>query len=244
MIYITGDTHAALNNESGLYKKGHKLRKDFIKSLNPNDILIVLGDFGYTWTPDILKQYSCPAITLVVDGNHDNFTYLNLCPKIEMFGSEVGVIKDNVYRLLSGNIYSIEGIKTFIFGGALSIDKSMRIPYKSWWPEEIPSTDTYKKALSNLESNNYDIDLFLAHTCSEDVCDKFFKYSYKIQDPVEKMLSELEFNIKYNNPDSNYKYMFGHHHTFRTDGEYFCLYNQVLKLYKENDELIAEFVLY
>ena len=109
-IYITGDTHAALNNESGLYKKGHKLRKDFIKSLNPNDILIVLGDFGYTWTPDILKQYSCPAITLAVDGNHDNFTYLNSCPKIEMFGSEVGVIKDNVYRLLSGNIYNIEGI--------------------------------------------------------------------------------------------------------------------------------------
>ena len=244
MVYITGDTHAMLNSESGLYKKGQVLRKDFIKNLNHDDILIVLGDFGYTWTFNILKEYSCPAITLTIDGNHDNFTYLNSCDKTTMFGSDVGIIKDNVYRLLSGNIYNIEGIKTFVFGGALSIDKSMRIPYKSWWPEEIPSKDVYKAALLNLEDNNYDIDLFLAHTCSEDVCDKFFKYSYKIQDPVEKMISELEFIINYHKSDLDYKFMFGHNHTVRTDDRYTCMYNQIAKVYKENNELKSEFVLY
>lgn len=244
MIYVTGDMHASLDSEAGLYPEGSKLRKDILNEFSKEDILIVLGDFGYTWNSSILEKYNYLFTTLVIDGNHDNFTYLDSCPKTHMFGSEVGIVKDNVYRLMTGNIYNIEGIKTFVFGGALSIDKSIRVPYKSWWPEEIPSGDIYKKALSNLESNDYDIDLFLAHTCSEDVCDKFFKYSYKIQDPVEKMISELEFNIKYNNSDSNYKFMFGHHHTFRTDGEYFCLYNQVLKLYRENDELTAEFVLY
>ena len=48
MIYITGDTHAALDTESGLYTQGQMMRKDFIQDLNKDDILIVLGDFGYT----------------------------------------------------------------------------------------------------------------------------------------------------------------------------------------------------
>ena len=76
MIYITGDTHAALDTESGLYTQDQMMRKDFIQDLNKDDILIVLGDFGYTWTPSILEQYHCPAVTLAIDGNHDNFEYL------------------------------------------------------------------------------------------------------------------------------------------------------------------------
>ena len=63
-VYLTGDMHADLDNG----------RREYLQELKPSDILIVLGDFGYTWNQEILKKYSVPCITLVVDGNHDNFT--------------------------------------------------------------------------------------------------------------------------------------------------------------------------
>ena len=66
-IYVTGDTHANLDEK----------RSEFIQSLSSSDILIVLGDFGYTWTPSILDNYHAPCITLAVDGNHDNFSDVN-----------------------------------------------------------------------------------------------------------------------------------------------------------------------
>lgn len=35
-------------------------------------------------------------------------------------------------------MYDIEGKRIFVFGGAYSIDKAMRTPGKSWWPDEMP----------------------------------------------------------------------------------------------------------
>src|SRR5574344_804014 len=128
-LFLTGDMHAALDDR----------RRKFISKLDPSDILIVLGDFGYTWTPLRLQGYKVPCMTLLVDGNHDNFSYLDACLDEDMFSSTVKKVKDNVYRLMTGNIYEINGLKFFVFGGALSIDKEMRVPYVSWWPEEIPS---------------------------------------------------------------------------------------------------------
>ena len=49
MIYITGDMHAGLKKETA--------RPKFIESLTSQDTLIVLGDFGYTWNKQILKEY-------------------------------------------------------------------------------------------------------------------------------------------------------------------------------------------
>ena len=237
MIYITGDTHAALDMESGLYTQGQMMRKDFIQGLSKDDILIVLGDFGYTWTPSILEQYHCPAVTLTIDGNHDNFEYLNSCPRISMFGSEVGVIKENVYRLISGNIYDIQGLRVFVFGGALSIDKYRRIPYVSWWPEEIPSASDFNRGMKNLETAGYDMDLFLAHTCPSEVSDELFSYSNKIYDPVETMLSQYESLIQEHNPGKKYHFLFGHHHQFKWGSKYICLYHQVISVTRKGDDI-------
>ena len=95
MIYITGDMHASLDREIG--------RPRFLESLTENDSLIVLGDFGYTWRKEYLNLYNYKVPTFVVDGNHDNYTILNDSPSTEMLGSEVGVLKEGVYRLKTGN---------------------------------------------------------------------------------------------------------------------------------------------
>lgn len=221
MIYITGDTHANIDIARNNYLDKH---------LKDTDILIVLGDFGYTWTSKTLKLWDKPFITLCVDGNHDNFDYLSSCPKTELFGSEVQVVKKNTYRLITGNMYTINNKRFFVFGGALSIDKASRIPHVSWWSEEIPTMNDYNKAIETLKANNYRFDYFLAHTCSEENCEHLFKYHYKIIDPTEKMLSKLEFEINFYNPNADYKYFFGHHHAFRTEGSYICLYDQIAKL--------------
>ena len=243
MIYITGYTHASLDTESGLYTQGQMMRKDFIQDLNKDDILIVLGDFGYTWTPSILEQYHCPAVTLTIDGNHDNFNYLNSCPRISMFGSEVGVIKENVYRLISGNIYDIQGLRVFVFGGALSIDKYRRVPYVSWWPEEIPSASDFNRGVKNLETAGYDMDFFLAHTCPSEVSDELFSYSNKIYDPVETMLSQYESLIQEHNPGKKYHFLFGHHHQYKWRSKYICLYHQVISVTRKGNDIELNTVL-
>ena len=219
-IYVTGDIHANLD----------KKRAKFIQSLSPSDILIVLGDFGYTWTSLILDNYYAPCITLTVDGNHDNFSYLNGCLTVEKYGSSVQVIKENVYRLITGNIYTIEDLRFFVFGGASSIDKEWRLPYVSWWPEEVPSKADFDRALANLEHSQWNFDYFLSHTCSEQTSLDFFKYPNKFHDPVEKMISELEYSIQSNNPDANYLHLFGHHHANIITTKEMCLYEKIVKL--------------
>ena len=236
MIYITGDMHAGLKKETA--------RPKFIESLTSQDTLIVLGDFGYTWNKQILKEYNYEVPTFVIDGNHENYTILNECPNTPMLGGEVGVIKNRVYRLHTGEVYEFNGLKVFVFGGALSIDKDYRIPYVSWWPEEIPTMKEYNRALENLEKANWDIDLFLAHTCSEEVCKKFFNYPYKITDPTEKMISQLEAEIKSHNPNSDYKFLFGHHHSLRLSQKYISLYTETVRVNKNSEGINLDLVRY
>ena len=219
-VYLTGDMHADLDNR----------RREYIQQFKPSDILIVLGDFGYTWNQEILEKYNAPCKTLVVDGNHDNFAYLDSCTVEDMYGSKVQVVKENVYRLLTGNLYDIEGYKFFVFGGASSIDKAWRTPYKSWWPEEVPSNETFQKALSNLKEEGWSFDFFLSHTCSEQTCKDFFHYPSNFMDPVEKMISEIEYIISSNNPDLKYIHFFGHHHSNEASSKEVCLYEKVVKL--------------
>ena len=113
----------------------------------------------------------------------------------------------------------------------------------SWWPEEIPSRGEFLKGLSNLERNNWDIDLFLAHTCPTDVSSSLFNYSYKLNDPVETMLSQYEHEIQENNPEKEYPFLFGHHHNFKLGDKYICLYNQVMSAQKKEGKMILDRVI-
>jgi len=222
MIYITGDLH-------GYWDK----RETFIRGLSENDILIVLGDFGWNWTPDNLRLYKVRCTTLFVDGNHENFDVLNNLPTEQMFGGTVGVLKDRVYHLKRGEMYTIKGKKFFCFGGALSIDKDYRIPGKSWWREEQPSREEFNHALATLDNNNWTFDYLITHTGSDEEIKEMFGHKLLIKDYTQGMISELINNIK-SNKGTFATHFFGHMHKFiqkfGDDFDTVCMYEQILAL--------------
>ena len=236
MIYVTGDIHANLDRK----------RLNFFKSLKKDDIVIVLGDFGFSWNKSLQNSWNAldiECLTLSVMGNHENYDLIKSCAVERVFDADAYKLNPRTFYLMNGEIYNIEGIKSFVFGGADSIDKAYRVPYVSWWPEEIPSYSEFRRGLNNLEKNNWDIDLFLAHTCPSDVSLSLFNYPHKLKDPVEDMLSQYEYRIQENNPKKEYPFLFGHHHDFKLGDKYICLYNQVMPLQKEEGKMILDRVI-
>ena len=176
-------------------------------------------------------------------GNHENYDLIKSCAVERVFDAPAYKLNPRTFYLMNGEIYDIEGIKSFVFGGADSIDKASRIPYVSWWSEEIPSRGEFLKGLSSLERNDWDIDLFLAHTCPTEVNTSLFNYPFRLKDPVEDMLSQYEYEIQKNNPKKEYSFLFGHHHNFKRGDKYICLYNQVMSIQKKGGEIVLEGVI-
>ena len=236
MIYVTGDIHANLDPK----------RLDFFKSLKKDDIMIVLGDFGFSWNKSLQNSWNAldiACLTVSVMGNHENYDLIKSCAVERVFDADAYKLNPRTFYLMNGEIYNIGGIKSFVFGGADSIDKAYRVPYVSWWPEEIPSYDEFRRGLNNLEKNSWDIDLFLAHTCPSDVSLSLFNYPHKLKDPAEDMLSQYEYRIQENNPKKEYPFLFGHHHNFKWGDKYICLYNQVMSLQREEGKMILDRVI-
>ena len=72
-------------------------------------------------------------------------------------------------HLMRGQIFKIDGLKFFTFGGAYSIDKMSRAEGISWFPEEIPSREEYEEGWKNLEKEDFQVDYILTHTAPRDV---------------------------------------------------------------------------
>lgn len=51
-------------------------------------------------------------------------------------------------------------------GGATSVDKEYRIPYSSWWPQELPDERNFEEARVKLDSVGWKVDYVITHTCS------------------------------------------------------------------------------
>jgi DNA repair exonuclease SbcCD nuclease subunit len=163
MIFITGDTHHSKDI------KKLKTIKDFT---NPNDYVVILGDTAIIWHGDekdkeIQKWYernvSCKV--LYIDGNHDNIDALNLLPIEKWHGGNVHKINDQIIHLMRGQIFELENKTFFTMGGGNSVDKHLRIEGISWWENEMPTDDEYKKANKTLLSKHYFIDYILTHEC-------------------------------------------------------------------------------
>ncbi len=165
MIYITGDTHGNYNDFMNRIRQ-HKISK--------GDIVIVCGDFGFVWDiPEnrwsLTKLTAEPFTIAFVDGNHEDFNLLYTYPVIEWNGGKVHKIADNIYHLMRGQRFIIEGKSFFTMGGAYSTDKARRTEGKSWWKQELPDNNEYKIAEQTLKSCNYEVDYVLTHTVPQSV---------------------------------------------------------------------------
>lgn len=71
-----------------------------------------------------------------------------------------------IRRLTRGEIFELDGSTIFTMGGATSVDKEYRIPYSSWWPQELPDERNFEEARAKLESMGWKVDYAITHTCA------------------------------------------------------------------------------
>lgn len=220
-IFVTGDIHG-----------DHDILKLYDDSLleycatSREDYLIVCGDFGAIWYGDgrdtLLDEFYAtrPYTILFVDGNHENFNALNEYDVEYWKGGKVHKICDNVYHLMRGQVYEIDGKTIFTFGGAKSIDKMNRVEDVSWWAQEMPSLEEYEEAAINLEKVNYTVDYVFTHCAATSVIKKINPLF--APDILTSWFEEIEKKLTYKH------WYFGHYHKdMRTDNSHTCLYDFV-----------------
>ena len=227
MIWLCGDTHG----RNDLYKV-----EDYFESMKgyqkitKEDYLIILGDAGICWDnsfrdEEVLKLYqNLPCTVLWLDGNHENFDAINKYPVSEWHGGKVQFMKEDIIHLMRGQIYEIDGKTFFTFGGGFSIDKAWRIPYISWWPQEMPWEEEYEEGVNNLEQVEYKVDYVLTHTCPSHIArllvPKVLPGEEELQLYFEKLAREVEFN----------KWYFGHWHVDWKDEKFQGLWEDIVEL--------------
>lgn len=171
MIYLTGDTHGGCDTKKLVSRK-------VAETIHAGDVLIICGDFGFvydykkesgkekTWL-DWFKDR--PWTTVFVDGNHECFPRLYAYPEKEWCGGKVHEIRPNLFHLIRGEMYTIEGHTFFAMGGARSHDRgpakgdTKAVIGKHWWPEEVASLEEQEKGLETLKAHENQVDYIITH---------------------------------------------------------------------------------
>ena len=161
MIYVTGDTH------------GDETRFKQFKKLFPKrrDHLLVCGDFGFVWDGSgqeqkLLKKLGRHSFDILfVEGCRDNYDLLKTFPTVPYRGGQARKISGNLYQLLRGEIYDIDGKKVFAFGGGYSDEDWLDTGHDSgmWWIEEQPSEEEMDRGLANLTACSNKVDIVITH---------------------------------------------------------------------------------
>lgn len=227
ILKITGDTH------------GERQRLlDYIEQYKKNpsfDKLLICGDFGYIFHGDKSEQNFLDKVEnesdfdiLFLDGNHENFDEIYKYPIENWNGGKVHKIRENIYHLMRGEIYTINEKKLFVFGGGYSIDKDWRVQHyhwtgnKCWWVQEFPNQQEIDNAFNNLEKNNWNIDYIFSHSAPTNVLpmvQEFFISSAKANiDIVNSTLEEIRQKTKFNH------WYFAHYHGNKTFDNFSLLY--------------------
>jgi len=239
-IYLSGDTHGDVRRFStSNWKEGKTLTKD--------DFVIILGDFGCVWEVDENSRRWAeeqwwldwlndkPFSVIFVDGNHENHTRLDKLPQIQKFNGTVGAVRNSIFHLKRGEIYTIANKKFLTCGGALSIDKHRRIENVSWWEREQPNKKEQDHGISNLINHGMSVDYILTHTCPQHIVSILLggtptspydgNYYDKFYDPLTKYLSYIYESVQFD------KWFFGHfHEDKKIDDKFMCLYKGIYRL--------------
>lgn len=222
MIHLTGDTHGSCD-----WGKIFMTYRE--KRIKPNDYVIICGDFGGIWhgngTDDVLlDRYSkLPFTILFIDGNHENFDRLYEYPVEDWSGGKIHKVRDNVFHLMRGHVFTIENKTFFAMGGGTSIDKEWRMsweyeqnqylkrgkkPKKIWWEQEIPTREELSFGLNNLKEHGNKVDYIITHTHSKLFMQNQLEF-VKEDTPLTHFLDYVFKNIEYK------QWFCGHFHVDR-----------------------------
>jgi len=252
MIYVTGDCH---QNFEKLNMSSFPEQKEMTK----NDYMIICGDFGAVWNKECENRHETwwldwleeekPFTTLFVDGNHENFDRLYKYPVEEWHGGKVHKIRPSVIHLMRGQVFDIDGVSIFSFGGAQSHDISggildpkdpkfklkrdsldmnyisYRINHISWWKEELPSEEEMEEGRRNLEKHNNEVDFIVTHCCASSTQTLLGGGFYKT-DIETAYFEELKQKVKFK------KWFFGHYHDNKNvSAEEILIYEQIIRIW-------------
>ena len=244
-MWLTSDLHGgetAWHISSSRFKEGER-----------GDVVVCLGDLGGVWYHDyhinekhrrrenffLESQLRKRYLWLAVDGNHENFARLfgGEFHLVDLFGGKAYKIREHVYYLKRGEVFSIEGETFLALGGAMSHDKDplpASGPYSKvwpgrtegidWWPQEIPSCDYFENAYRNLDKVDWKVDHVLTHTCP--VSQRLlFGGQGRPQDPTETMLQGLwDKGLEFKT------WHFGHFHAEKRIDRFVCHFDKVRPL--------------
>lgn len=253
-VYVTGDCH-------GDFRKFSTDSFPEQKQMTRDDYVIVCGDFGI-WNGDKDERWwlnwlsEKPFTTLFVDGNHENFDriyggadYPPEFETVDLLGGKAQKIRDGVYHLMRGEIYTIEGKKFFAFGGARShdiqdgildrsdfssgkefadairewrkADKMFRVNHISWWEQELPSIDEYHHGENTLRANGNKVDFIISHCAPARIASHF---GFRDVDPLTVWFNDIADTVKFKH------WFFGHYHNNNSFGPYVMLYEQIIRI--------------
>ena len=247
MIFITGDTHGDVRRFS---------TESFFeqKEMTKDDYVIILGDFGLVWDWHGESNYeknwldwleNKPFTTLFIDGNHENHDRLDAMEVEEWNGGRVHKVRPSVIHLMRGQVYIIDELTVFTFGGASShdirdgilepddprikewnrdYDKLFRINKRSWWERELPSRAEMEEGRQNLEKVDWKVDFVFTH-CTSSSTTALLGLGTHEQDILTRYLQEIREKLDYR------YWLFGHHHMDKAiNSEEICLYEQIVQI--------------
>lgn len=220
---VTGDTHGTLDIDKLITFFDH--HDEYTK----DDYLIICGDVavcGFIPTDEVETRKilrELPVTVLFVDGNHENFDALNSYDVAWWNGGKVHFIESDIIHLMRGQVFDIDGMTFFTFGGASSIDKAYRIEGVSWFPEEMPNSEEYEEGWENLKAHGFKADYIFTHTGPREVA-AAMGYGESTDEEVElrrylqRVADHTDFKAWY----------FGHfHEDTEVEDTFFCLYDDM-----------------
>ena len=196
MIYVTGDMHGDLSRITG-----HAVSK-----LKKGDTLLVCGDFGFLWDGSKKEEKALKRIAksrfqiAFVDGVHENYDLLDSYPIEDYAGGKAQKIRDNLYHLLRGEIYEIEGKTIFAFGGGEEEGEiELRKDFSTCWEQAMPSEEEMTHGIENLKKHDNQVDYIITHYPSSKIGGRIFKRKFgePKMSAVQIYLNQMEEHVSY-----------------------------------------------
>ena len=151
MIWVTGDVHGDLR----------RFQAPPMRRMKRGDSLIICGDFGFLWNGSEEEKKVLDKLgrkkynILFVEGTHENFDLLESFPVEDFCGGKARRIRDNIFHLMRGQVYTMEGKTFFTFGGGEAEDTLLRKEAGTYWPRSMPNIEEMREGVENLRRGLY-----------------------------------------------------------------------------------------
>ena len=130
---------------------------------------------------------------------------------------------------MRGEVFELDGSTVFTMGGATNVDREYRVPYSSWWPQELPDERDFDTARTKLDEVGWKADCVITHTCSTRMLSPTLYpdpgWERPDVDRLTEFLDELEDRLDYK------RWYYGHfHRDGNPDKRHTVLYDRIVRL--------------